>query len=139
MVSAQSATSVPAASGSIGVLAAERDVVLLVESLSRGRSSPGFDPWLSTDPADQVRELLGCPALVENDANLRAVGESALGCGAFGPRLGGPQRKDVVSVRGSDYATSHGARSSLSEQDGTIVEPVEFDAGRGRHGRAVHH
>jgi predicted NBD/HSP70 family sugar kinase len=49
--------------------------------LSRGRSSPEFDPWLSTDPADQVRDLLGCPVLVENDANLGAVGESAFGAG----------------------------------------------------------
>jgi len=49
--------------------------------LSRGRSLPEFDPWLSTDPADQVRDLLGCPVLVENDANLGAVGESAFGAG----------------------------------------------------------
>jgi hypothetical protein len=52
----------------------ERDVVLLVERLSRGRSSPGFDPELSTDAADQVRDLLGCPVLVENEANLGTVG-----------------------------------------------------------------
>lgn len=47
--------------------------------LGRDPSAPGFDPWLRTDPADQVRDLLGCPVLVENDANLGAVGESTFG------------------------------------------------------------
>lgn len=50
--------------------------------LSRLRRTPGspqFASWLSTDPAGPVRDLLGCPVLVENDANLGAVGESAFG------------------------------------------------------------
>jgi predicted NBD/HSP70 family sugar kinase len=45
----------------------------------RASGSPEFDPWLSTDPAPAVRDLLGCPVLVENDANLGAVGESVFG------------------------------------------------------------
>ncbi|HEY3868227.1 MAG TPA: ROK family protein [Actinocrinis sp.] len=41
----------------------------------------GFAPWLSTDPAAELGARLGVPVLVENDANLGALGEAGSGAG----------------------------------------------------------
>jgi predicted NBD/HSP70 family sugar kinase len=39
----------------------------------------GYAPWLDRDPAPEIAERLGVPALSENDANLGALGEGAFG------------------------------------------------------------
>lgn len=41
----------------------------------------GFAPWLRTDPAAELGARLGVPVLVENDANLGALGEAVSGAG----------------------------------------------------------
>jgi len=46
-----------------------------------GRPRPAFFTWLGTDPAQEVGERLGVPAVSENDANLGALGEAAFGAG----------------------------------------------------------
>jgi hypothetical protein len=38
-------------------------------------------PWLEDDPRHALSRLLGCPALVVNDANLAALGEASFGAG----------------------------------------------------------
>lgn len=43
--------------------------------------SIGFAPWLRTDPAAELGARLGVPVLVENDANLGALGEALSGAG----------------------------------------------------------
>lgn len=54
----------------------------------RGHGGPGFAPWLRTDPAAQLGTRLGIPVLVENDANLGALGEAGAGAGrGFGSVL----------------------------------------------------
>jgi predicted NBD/HSP70 family sugar kinase len=40
-----------------------------------------YPAWLASDPAPRVRERLGAPAVVENDANLGALGERHAGAG----------------------------------------------------------
>jgi predicted NBD/HSP70 family sugar kinase len=40
-----------------------------------------FAPWLHTDPAEELSRRTGVPAVVENDANLGALGEYTFGAG----------------------------------------------------------
>ena len=42
---------------------------------------PGFAPWLQLDPAAELSTRLGVPVVVENDANLGALGEAHYGAG----------------------------------------------------------
>ena len=42
---------------------------------------PGFAPWLRLDPAAELSARLGVPVVVENDANLGALGEAHYGAG----------------------------------------------------------
>ena len=46
-----------------------------------GRRMPPSSPWLDKDPRPAVSELLGCTALMVNDANLAALGEARFGAG----------------------------------------------------------
>ena len=41
----------------------------------------GFAPWLRPDPAAALAERLGAPVVIENDANLGALGEARAGAG----------------------------------------------------------
>jgi hypothetical protein len=46
-----------------------------------GRCAPPRSPWLAEDPRPALSELLGCTALLVNDANLAALGEARFGAG----------------------------------------------------------
>jgi predicted NBD/HSP70 family sugar kinase len=46
-----------------------------------GRKMPPSAPWLDKDPRPALSALLGCPALMVNDANLAALGEACFGVG----------------------------------------------------------
>lgn len=46
-----------------------------------GRKMPPSSPWLGEDPRPALSALLGCPALMVNDANLAALGEARFGAG----------------------------------------------------------
>jgi predicted NBD/HSP70 family sugar kinase len=46
-----------------------------------GRRVPPRPPWLEEDPRLALSGLLGCPALMVNDANLAALGEAQFGAG----------------------------------------------------------
>jgi predicted NBD/HSP70 family sugar kinase len=46
-----------------------------------GRRLPPRSPWLDSDPRPMLGTLLGCPALMMNDANLAALGEAQFGAG----------------------------------------------------------
>ena len=46
-----------------------------------GKKMPPRSPWLERDPRPALSELLGCPALMVNDANLAALGEATAGVG----------------------------------------------------------
>jgi predicted NBD/HSP70 family sugar kinase len=46
-----------------------------------GRHSGGFVSWLRPDPAAALARKLGVPVVIENDANLGALGESHAGAG----------------------------------------------------------
>lgn len=46
-----------------------------------GRRMPLRSPWLGQDPRPALSDLLGCPALMVNDANLAALGEARFGAG----------------------------------------------------------
>jgi predicted NBD/HSP70 family sugar kinase len=46
-----------------------------------GRKLPPRSPWLEEDPRPALSALLGCPALMVNDANLAALGEARFGAG----------------------------------------------------------
>jgi predicted NBD/HSP70 family sugar kinase len=46
-----------------------------------GRKMPPSSPWLDKDPRPALSALLGCPALMVNDANLAALGEARFGAG----------------------------------------------------------
>ena len=52
-----------------------------------GRPSLHLPSWLETDPSQALTEILGIPVLVENDANLAALGEACDGA-ARGAHLG---------------------------------------------------
>jgi predicted NBD/HSP70 family sugar kinase len=52
------------------------------ENLVRvGKRMPPSSPWLETDPRPALGRLLGCTALIVNDANLAALGEARFGAG----------------------------------------------------------
>ena len=46
-----------------------------------GKRIPPRPPWLSRDPRPALSDLLGCTALMVNDANLAALGEARFGAG----------------------------------------------------------
>ena len=46
-----------------------------------GGKMPPSSPWLDEDPRPALSALLGCPALMVNDANLAALGEARFGAG----------------------------------------------------------
>ncbi|MFC1406513.1 MULTISPECIES: ROK family transcriptional regulator [Streptacidiphilus] len=46
-----------------------------------GAPRSGFAPWLRPDPASALAERLGVPVVIENDANLGALGEAHAGAG----------------------------------------------------------
>jgi predicted NBD/HSP70 family sugar kinase len=46
-----------------------------------GGKMPPSSPWLDQDPRPALTALLGCPALMVNDANLAALGEARFGAG----------------------------------------------------------
>jgi hypothetical protein len=46
-----------------------------------GKRMPPSSPWLEGDPRPALGDLLGCPALMVNDANLAALGEARFGAG----------------------------------------------------------
>jgi predicted NBD/HSP70 family sugar kinase len=46
-----------------------------------GGKTPPSSPWLDEDPRPALSALLGCPALMVNDANLAALGEARFGAG----------------------------------------------------------
>jgi ROK family protein len=46
-----------------------------------GKRIPPRPPWLARDPRPALSDLLGCTALMVNDANLAALGEARFGAG----------------------------------------------------------
>jgi predicted NBD/HSP70 family sugar kinase len=46
-----------------------------------GKQMPLRSPWLGQDPRPALSDLLGCTALMVNDANLAALGEARFGAG----------------------------------------------------------
>jgi predicted NBD/HSP70 family sugar kinase len=94
--------------------------------------SPSMPGWAGTNLIDPLHRLLGCPIMLENDANLAAVGERARGVAAgcddllfllLGERLGAGVIANGQLVRGQDGAAGElgyvGAR-------GTGDRPAEY-------------
>ncbi|WP_157435646.1 ROK family protein [Actinospica robiniae] len=46
-----------------------------------GKPYRGYAPWLKTDPAAALSDRFGIPVIIENDANLGALGEAHAGAG----------------------------------------------------------
>jgi predicted NBD/HSP70 family sugar kinase len=55
--------------------------VVLEDFKARGRRLPPRPAWLEKDPRPDLSDLLGCTALMVNDANLAALGEAWFGAG----------------------------------------------------------
>lgn len=55
--------------------------VVLEDFKARGRRLPPRPAWLEEDPRPALSDLLGCTALMVNDANLAALGEAWFGAG----------------------------------------------------------
>jgi predicted NBD/HSP70 family sugar kinase len=75
--------------------------------------SPSMPGWAGTDLIEPLHRLMGCPIMLENDANLAAVGERACGVAAgcddilfllLGERLGAGVIANGQLVRGQDGA-----------------------------------
>jgi hypothetical protein len=61
--------------------AARAHPVVAGDVRATGRRMPPRSPWLEQDPRPALRALLGCTALMVNDANLAALGEARFGAG----------------------------------------------------------
>jgi predicted NBD/HSP70 family sugar kinase len=55
--------------------------VVLEDFKATGRRVPPRPAWLEKDPRPDLSDLLGCTALMVNDANLAALGEARFGAG----------------------------------------------------------
>jgi len=75
----------PAASGASAAPAASAPAAsagaAAVGSIAVGPAVGGFVPWLRSDPAAELARRVGVPVVIENDANLGALGEAHAGAG----------------------------------------------------------
>jgi predicted NBD/HSP70 family sugar kinase len=100
-----------------------------------GKRVRPYPPWLENDPCPALERLLGCTALIVNDANLAALGEARFGAGRGLRTVFHVCVADGIGAGfvfdGRIFAGAHGFTGELAHVQVTPDGPLCFCGNRG--------